>query len=412
MPNSILTISMITRRALAILRNNLKVASQINREYDSQFSQSGGKIGATLNVRVPARFVVQNGPAVTPQDYIETSTPLTIQWQPVVPVQFSSAERALSLDDYSQRVLEPAIAALANDLDRKVCELYPAIWNSVLIDGSTTDFFAPYVNAGALLDENATPRDRFRSVVVGPRQQAAVVTNLKGLFQSSEQIANQYENGTMGHAAGWRWSMDQNLVAHTTGSRGGTPVVNVAGQTGATLNTRGWTAAAAPRLKKGDVFTIGAAATGVYSVNPQSHQSTGQLQQFVVTADVSSDAAGLAAVPIQPSITLAPNPFQTVTTSPADGATINLLGTASTAYVQGLAFHRDAFTLATVDLDLPTQSAEASRATDPQLGVSLRITRQWEARSDQWITRVELLHGESVPRPEWACRIWSPLLAA
>ena len=408
MPNSLLTISMISRRALSILRNNLKVASQINREYDSQFAVSGGKIGATLNIRVPARFVVQNGPAVTPQDYIETSTPLTIQWQPVVPVQFTSAERALSLDDYSQRVLEPAIAALANDIDRKVCELYPQIWNSVLIDGSTTDFFAPYVNAGALLDENATPRDRFRSVVVGPRQQAAVVTNLKGLFQSSEQIANQYENGTMGHAAGWRWSMDQNLVAHTTGARGGTPVVNLGSQTGATLNTRAWTAAAAPRLKKGDVFTVG----GVYSVNPQSKQSTGQLQQFVVTADVSSTAAGEAAIPIQPSIVLAPHPFQTVTNSPVDGAPLTMVGTANTAYVQGLAFHRDAFTLATVDLDLPTQSAEASRATDPQLGISLRITRQWAALSDQWITRVELLHGESMPRPEWACRIWSLLLAA
>ena len=230
---------MITRRALSILRNNLKMASQINRQYDSQFAQSGGKIGSTLNIRVPARFVVQNGPAVVPQDYIETSTPLTIQWQPVVPVQFTSAERALSLDDYSQRVFEPAIATLANDVDRKVCELYPQIWNSVLIDGSTTDFFKPYVDAGALLDENAAPRDRFRSAVVGPRQQAATVTNLKGLFQSSEQIANQYENGTMGHAAGWRWSMDQNLAAHTTGARGGTPVVNLGSQTGATLNVRG-----------------------------------------------------------------------------------------------------------------------------------------------------------------------------
>ena len=399
---------MITRRALAILRNNLKVASQVNRTYDNQFGMSGGKIGATLNIRVPARFTVQNGPSITPQDYIETSTPLTIQWQPVVPVQFTSAERALSLDDYSQRVLEPAIATLANDIDRKVCELYPAIWNSVLIDTGATDFFKPYLDAGALLDENAAPRDRYRSVVIGPRQQASVVNNLKGLFQSSEQIANQYEDGTMGLAAGWRWSMDQNLAAHTTGARGGAPVVNLANQTGSTLNTRAWTAAAAPRVKKGDVFTIGAAATGVYSVNPQSKQSTGQLQQFVCTADGSSDVGGLLALAIQPAITIT-GPFQTVTNSPADGAVLTFLGTASTAYVQGLAFHRDAFALATVDLDLPSQSAEASRASDPQLGISLRITRQWAVLSDLWVTRAELLHGESVPRPEWGCRIWSPL---
>lgn len=408
MPNTLLTISMITRRALSILKNNLKVASQVNRTYDSSFGVSGAKIGATLNIRAPARFAVQNGPNVTPQDYIETSTPLTIQWQPVVPVQFTSAERALSLDDYSQRVLEPAIATLANDIDRKVCELYPAIWNSVLIASDATDFFKPYLDAGALLDENATPRDRYRSVVIGPRQQASVVNNLKGLFQSSEQIANQYEDGTMGLAAGWRWSMDQNLAAHTTGPRGGAPVVDVAGQTGTTLNTRAWTAAAALRVNKGDVFTIGTGATGIYSVNPQSKQSTGQLQQFVVTANASSDVAGAAALSIQPAITLT-GPFQTVTASPADGAVLTFLGTASTAYVQGLAFHRDAFALATVDLDLPGQSAEASRASDPQLGISLRITRQWAVLSDLWVTRVELLHGESVPRPEWAVRIWTPL---
>jgi hypothetical protein len=382
------------------------MASQVNRQYDSQFAQAGGKVGATINIRVPARFTVQNGPSVTPQDYIETSTPLTIQWQPVVPVQFTSAERALSLDDYSQRVLEPAIATLANDVDRKVLELYSSVWNSVMVDTTSTDtLFQSYMNAGALLDESAAPRDRFRSVVIGPRQQASAVSAFKGLFQSSEQIANQYETGTMGLMGGWRWSMDQNVVAHTTGPYGGTPQVDGATQTGATLLTKGWTAAAALRVKKGDVFTI----AGVYSVNPQNKQSTGQLQQFVATANASSGATGLASIAIQPSITVT-GPYQTVSNSPADSAPITMLGTASTAYVQGLAFHRDAFTLATVDLDLPSQSAEASRATDDQLGVSLRITRQWAALSDQWITRCELLHGESACRPEWAVRMWQALV--
>ena len=255
------------------------------------------------------------------------------------------------------------------------------------------------------MDDNAAPRDRFRSVVIGPWQQVDVVNQLKGLFQSSEQIANQYETGTMGIAGGWRFSMDQNIVAHTVGPLGGTPQVDGANQTGSQLNTKGWTAAAALRLRKGDVFTVG----GVYSVNPQSKQSTGHLQQFVVTANANSTAGGLAVVSIQPAITLAPNPYQTVTNAAADSAPITVMGTANTAYLQGLAFHRDAFALATVDLDLPTQSAEASRAADDQLGISMRITRQWAALSDQWITRAELLHGQSAPRPEWACRMWQAL---
>jgi P22 coat protein - gene protein 5 len=408
-PNAISTISMVTRRALSILRNNLKAASQVSRTYDNQFAQSGAKVGATINIRVPARFVIQNGPAITPQDFIETSTPLTIQWQPVVPVQFTSAERALSLDDYSQRVLEPAIATLANDLDRKVLELYSQVWNSVVVDTTSADsLFNSDMAAGALLDENAAPRDRFRSIVVGPRPQASAVSAFKGLFQSAEQIANQYETGNMGLMGGFRWSMDQNVVAHLTGPRGGVPVVNNNNQTGSQLITDGWTAAAALRVRKGDVFTI----AGVYSVNPQSKQSTGTLQQFTATANASSDISGNATISIQPAITLSPNPYQTVDASPVDGAPLTFLGTANTQYSQGLAFHRDAFAMATVDLDLPTQSAEASRASDDQLGVSLRITRQWASLSDQWITRVECLHGESVPRPEWAVRLWQPLVAA
>jgi P22 coat protein - gene protein 5 len=321
-------------------------------------------------------------------------------------VQFTSAERALSLDDYSQRVLEPAIATLANDVDRKVLELYSQVWNSVMVNTTSSDtIFQSYMDAGSLLDENAAPRDRFRSLVIGPRPQATAVTAFKGLFQSSEQIANQYETGTMGLMGGWRWSMDQNVVAHLTGPYGGAPQVDGATQTGATLNTKGWTAAAALRLRKGDVFTV----AGVYAVNPQSKQSTGQLQQFVVTANATSTAAGLAAVNIQPSIAIS-GPYQTVSNSPADSAPLTLLGTANTQYQQGLAFHRDAFAMASVDLDLPTQSAEASRASDDQLGVSLRITRQWASLSDQWITRVEMLHGESVPRPEWAVRLWQALI--
>lgn len=378
MPNQLLTISMITRRALMVLRNNLKAASQVNRSYDASFGVAGGKIGSTLNIRLPWQPEVQNGPAITPQPYAETSTPLTIQWQPVVPVQFTSAERALSLDDYSQRVLEPAIATLANDIDRKVLGLYSSVYNSILLPADTTKYFKGYLEAGALLDDNAAPRDRFRSAIIGPWQSVDLIDELKGLFQSSEQIANQYENGTMGIAAGYRWTMDQNVWAHTTGARGGVPAVNNAGQTGSSLVTDGWTAAAAARVKQGDVFTI----DGVYGVNPMSKQSTGALQQFVATANASSDVGGNATLSIAPAI-IPSGPTQTVTASPGDGALLNFVGDPSTAYLQGLAFHRDAFALATVDLDLPTQSAEASRAADDQLGISMRITRQWAALSDQ-----------------------------
>jgi hypothetical protein len=384
-----------------ILKNNLKAASQINRQYDSQFAVAGAKIGSSLAIRVPWRPSVQPGPSITPQDFVETTATLTINQQPVVPVQFTSAERSLSLDDYSQRVLEPAMATLANDVDRHVLALYSGVWNSVEVPQATDNYFLPYLQAGAQLDDNCAPRDRNRAVVIGPWQQVDVVDNLKGLFQASDRIADQYEQGTMGLAGGWRWSMDQNVYAHTVGPLGGVPVVAGGSQTGTSLNTDAWTAAVGLRVRAGDVFTI----EGVYGVNPQTRQSTGKLQQFVATANASSDIGGLATLQIQPAITTS-GAYQTVTASPQDGAALTFLGTANGVYTQGLAFHRDAFTLATVDLDLPTQSAEASRASDDQLGVSLRMTRQWEVLSDQWITRAEILYGVAAIRPEWACRLW------
>ena len=392
---------MVTRQALSVLRNNLKIASQIDRSYDDSFANAGAKIGATLQIRLPWRPAIQQGPSVTPQDFVEESRPLTINQQPVVPVQFTSAERALSLDDYSRRVLEPSIATLANDVDRTVAGLYRSVWSSVIAPQSTTNFFSPYLMAAAYLDDNAAPRDRFRSVVLAPWQQVDTVDQLKGLFQSAEQISDQYETGTMGLAAGWRWNMDQNIWIHTVGPMGGAPTVAGANQTGSTLNVAGFTAAAALRLRRGDVFTV----PTVYAVNPQHKQSTGKLQQFVVTADVNSTGTGTAAIPIAPAIVTS-GAGQTVTNSPVDTNPLTFLGTANTQYWQAMAFHRDAFTLATVDLDLPSQSAEASRAQDRDLGVSLRIARQWNVLSDNWVTRCEILYGAAAQRPEWACRIW------
>lgn len=400
MSNSILTISMITRESLRVLENNLTFCKGVNREFDDKFAMEGAKIGDTLNIRKPARYEVRTGKTLSIQNHTEDSSPLVLDTQVGVDVQFSSKDLALSMDDFSDRFIKPAMASVANRIDRDGLAQYKNVFNAVGTPGTTPAALLTYLQAGAKLDFEATPRDSMRSVVIDPLAQVSIVDALKGLFQSSEQIKNQYEKGNMGMAAGFKFSMDQNINSHTVGALGGTPAVNGALQTGSTLVTDGWTAAAAARLKQGDIFTI----ANVFAVNPQSRQSTGQLRQFVVTADVSSDGSGNASIPIYPAIVTS-GALQTVDSSPADGALLTVLGAANTVSPANLAYHRDAFVLGCADLPLPKGVDMASRVSDKQLGMSVRMVRAYDINNDNFPCRLDVLYGWKTVYPELACRI-------
>jgi hypothetical protein len=406
MPNTLLTITQVTRELLMILKNNLVFAEGADRRYENQFAVAGAKIGDTLNIRLPPQFTVQSGPTLVVQNYLEESVPLVITSQKHCDVSFSSVERTLSLDDWSRRIGQPQSVQLANTVDRSGLETYVDVYNSVLSPAlsPTTSKWEVYLLAGAILDQEGTPRDGQRSVVLEPMEQAHVVTENKGLFQQATQIGEQYVAGEMGRSAGFTWKMDQNIVIHTTGQRGGTPTVTTGNQTGSTIATTGWTAAAALRLKKGDVIQL----AGVYAVNPMSRQTTGRLRDFTVTADVSSDASGNATIPISPAIILAPDPRQTVSNAAAASAPITFLGTANTPYAQNLAYHRRAFTLAMVDLVEPN-SGRFARLNDPDAGLSMRSWQDSDINTDMHPARVDILYGWKCVRPAMAVRVWSPL---
>lgn len=398
--STLLTISMITKEALRILENNLAFTKRVNRQYDDKFAVEGAKIGYVVNARKPVRYVVTTGQALNIQDSTETQVPVTLTTQDHVDFQFSSADLALTVDDFKSRFLQPAVSALANKIDASGLSLYTQVANQVGTPGTVPNTLLVYLLAGVSLDNNAAPMDEERAIVITPKMQAYIVDALKGLFAQSTEIGRQYIKGTMGISSGFNWAMDQNVATHVVGPLGGVPTVNGAGQTGTTLLTKAWTAAAAPRLVEGDTFTI----AGVFGVNPNSRQSTGDLQKFVVRGDVSSDGAGLASVPIFPGIVTS-GAYQTVTASPADSAAITVDGAAGTSTPQGMAFHRDAFTLVTADLPVPKGVDMGSRASDKQLGISLRIVRAYDISSDQWPTRIDVLYGWAALRPELAVRI-------
>lgn len=402
MANTILTPTMITREALMLLENSLTFTKQVNRQYSNQFAQSGGKIGSTLNIRVPAQFTVSSGPSLSTQDFTETQVPLVVNQQKHIDVVFSSVELTLSIQDFSKRVLAPQIAQLANQIDQDGLALYKNVYNSVGTPGTANTTLSTFLQAGVLLDNNGAPRDvDARAIVLGPQGQADAVNGLSAFLNDQDTVGKQYKNGTMGRAAGFKWSMDQNVNAQTVGPLGGTPAVNGAAQTGSSLVTNGWTASAAARLNAGDVFTI----AGVFSVNPLSKFSTGKLQQFVVNSNVSSDGSGNATISISPAI-ITSGATQTVTGSPASGALITVVGAANSVTPVGLAFHESAFTFASVDLqDVSNFGAWGARVSDDQLGVSMRVARQYNISADTIPMRVDILYGWLAVRPQLACRI-------
>ena len=407
--NTFLTISQITYEAARVLVNNLVFGNQISRDYDDQFHIAGAKVGDTINVRKPPRYTVRSGRTIAIQDVTETFTALTLSNQIGVDLNWTSADMLLSIDNFSTRILKPAIAPVANKIDLDGLALYTSIFNAVGTPGTTPNALLTYLLSGAKLDDNAAPQDDDRSIVMNPIAQANIIDSLKGLFQSSERIAEQYEKGKMGIAGGFNWYMDQNVAVHTVGPLGGTPLINTSVATtvpgvafvqGATsLTTDGWTAAAAARLKKGDVLTI----ASTFGVNPQSRLSTGQLQQFVVTADVSSAADGSALVPVFPELRTT-GATQTIVAFPADNAAITVLGAANTVSPQNMSFHRNAFVLGMADLPMPP-GVRGSRVTDDELGVSIRVLEGYDIKEDLYIVRLDALYGYAVIYPELAARI-------
>ncbi len=393
----------VSLEALRLYINSLKVARCVNRQFDDAFGVSGAKIGNTYNARKPVRYLGNTGQAIAIENFTETTVPIVLTTQFNVAVQFPTADMLLNVDEFGDRVLKPAVAKIANKVDADVVgTTYQAIYNNVGTPGTDPTALSTYLAAGVKLKNQAAPMDGDWHIIIGPQAEASYVGNSASLtlFNPSKEISEQYREGVAADQLGFRWYMDQNMPVFTTGAQGGVPLVDGAGQTGSSLATKGWTALTTV-LGYGDTFTLAAVAT----LNPESLQSMSTLQQFAVQDQtVTSDAGGKATITISPAIVVS-GAYATVTGSPADGAAITVAGAASTNSTQGLAMHRDALTLVMANLPVPGGVDIGAVAADSELGISMRVIRDYTVLTDQLPMRVDVLYGASPLRPEWGCRV-------
>ena len=398
MANSILTIDMITRKALEILENNLVITRNVNRQYDDSFAVEGAKIGSTLRIRLPDRALVTDGAALQVQDDNEQFTTLTVSTQKHIGVNFTSAELTMQLDDFAERVLKPRISQLASSIDADVANAYKSIGNTVGTPGSTPSTSLVLLQAQQKLNENAAVMSP-RYATVNPAANAGLVEGMKGLFNPTDTVSRQFKNGMMGMGVlGFdEVNMSQSIKQHTTGTR-----IATGNTTGAAVTTEGsstltLTVGSGETITVGDVFTI----ADVYAVNPQTRESTGSLFQFVALASSTSTTTATVTVAAMYSATHA---LATMLTLPATGKAVVFVGAASTQYPQNLVYHKDAITFATADLLLPQGVDMAARAVHN--GISLRVVRQYDINNDRMPCRIDVLYGFSTIRPQMACRIW------
>ena len=394
MANTNLTIDMITNQALMILHQKLNFIGTIDRQYDSSFAKSGAKIGDTLRIRLPNEYTVRSGATLSTQDTTETSVSLPVTTQKGVDVNFSSEELTLDIDDFSKRILEPAMSVLAANVEADAISMYKDVYNFVDNAGSAMTFAKALAASGKLTD-NLTPYDG-RTLNLTTQDNIDMVDALKGLFNAQDKLSSNYKEGRLaGPFAGFEGIYENTLLGnHTTGTAAAATgyLVNGASQTGATLTVD----TGSTTLLDGDIITI----VGVNRVHPETKADTGILQQFVVTANSGTSATSLA---ISPSITITGGK-QNVTAAPADNAAVSKVGGgASSVFTNSMAYHKDAFTFATADLVMPKGVDMAARKVLD--GVSMRIVRDYDINNDKFPCRIDILYGYAAKRPQLACRI-------
>lgn len=391
MANTLLTPTAVTREALRILHQKCNFIGNINRQYDDSFAQSGAKIGDSLKIRLPNEYTVRTGATLSAQDTTESSVTLQVATQKGVDLNFTTAELTMDIDDFSERIIKPAMSVLAANIESDALSMYKDVYQQVNNIGSSA-VFAGAANVRKKLVDSLTPQDDL-TMLINTEDNVDMVDSLKGLFQDSKEVAKQYREGFIGRTAGFSFMENTILPAHTTGTDDGTGdylTNDASAQTGATLTVD----TGAGTLKQGDIVTI----AGVNRVHPETKADTGQLMQFVITADAGVSATSLS---ISPAI-VATGASQNVSNGAANNGAVTKIGGASAVHNVSLGFHRDAFAFATADLIKPKGVDFCAREVLD--GISMRIVRDYDINNDKMPCRLDVLYGYKAIRPQLAAR--------
>jgi len=398
----------ITRKALSILHNKLVFCKTINKQYDDRFARSGAKNGGELVIREPNQFTIRTGAVMDTQDVTETTQTLTVATQKGVDVNFSSVELTLSLDDFADRILNPAMTRLAAEVDKTVIDAcYPYIYKYQQTTAGTQPVSGDILGARSMLNQGLAPSGD-RHLMMDALGSQSIITSALSHYNPADELSRQYKEGLVGRIYGFNFWETETLPTHTAGTRtNATPTcyttTTATSIENAKANITLTTGATGTTYTAGDVFHI----TSVYAVNPETKTTCAWLQMWSVTADTNCTTAAHA-VPVSPI------PYRsgakknvhiigTIAAAVYVSSTVVSTGAASAANLNNLAYHRDAFTMVTADLEMPSGVDFAAREVYD--GISMRVVRDFDIVNDKFPCRIDVLFGQKAIRPEWAVRI-------
>jgi hypothetical protein len=396
--------------------NSLKLGANCTRKYSADFKAGGAKVGASFNLRLPQRFATTYGQAFQQQAISDVLVPVVITQQGNIGISWSTFDQTFSVEEVQARYLKPAGLQIANSIDFDgFVNVMPKAFHAVGTPGTTPTTLQTYLDAVTKIRNVGGPDDSLVAML-SPNMSATMVGSNPTLFNPQDSISKnfrkgQFSSGEMGLGI-TDWYYDQNTRQRTTGSSTTfTPVVN---QTtfadGMTSIVTAGNASGATTYKAGDKFTI----ANVNEINPQNYTSTGQLMQLTVVNDVTSVGVAATITFFPPLIGVGagplPNTQANVDALPANNAAIIPLGSTittssgtwtATPTREGLVYAPEAIVLAMVDPDGDLPGADASSISDAKTGFAMRYARQWNAQSDQKVSRIDAFWGWAVYRPEW-----------
>lgn len=395
----LLTPTIITKESLVILENNLVAANRVNRKFENQFV----KIGSQLTIRKPNRFTIRSGAGISVQNIAEPSVTITVNNQKGVDFQFTSQDLTLTVEEFSERYLKPAMATIANQIDADVLANTLSFSNYVGTPTVTPAAFSTSAQlVGRRMDDNAAPQDN-RTQILNPAAYWAIANGLTGSFVMPT-AKDALVKGYLATIGNYEFYMDQNTVSGVGGIVHNSSIsMTISSASGAQGNGNSTVMAGGTpteNMSIGEVFTV----AGVNNVNPQSRQSTGVLKNFVVTG-TSSPSGSSWTVVFSPAMVTS-GPYQNCVGTMSSGAAVTWLTGTTAAQIgspNNLAFTRDAIGLVMVPMEIPQGVDFAARET--YRNISMRVIRAYDISNDVFPTRIDVLYGTTVYYDELGCRL-------
>lgn len=414
MANAFVVTDLVARESLRIAHEVASFIGTTDLQYDDSFKQSGGKHGSTLRVKKPNQYTRRQGSRVMAvQDQDERSSTITVATQDGVDMRFNSAELIQSVsngaafNDLSTNYIRPAVMTLVSGIESDYLAFATkATSNTVSSVAALTDL-AVVGAARAKLNQNLAPKDGDRYIQCDSITMGTMVNGLKGLFQDSGQIKEQYREGMIGRTAMADWYENDRMYSQTyggdvTGTLDAAALVTDAALSSANgLTVDMHTTVSVANQVVGEVFTI----AGVFACHPETKALLpgAPLMNFTITA------IGASTTTISPQIFLTGarqnvcgSTGNQLATTFFNSATLAFAGAISTTYVQELMYHKNAYQFVTADLPLMDDAQKCVRRT--QDGLSIRVWMGSDIRNDELLMRLDILYGFAALKPEWGCR--------